>query len=73
MNLTVNSAPKLETLGCLKDDGFDDRRLVIGTTAIQVDMIFFFLPMNRLLIFVFSCRDFHIICICTWLDVLFDA
>ena len=44
MNLTVISAPKLETLGCLKDDGFDHRRLVVGTTAIQVGMIFFFFP-----------------------------
>ena len=46
IDLTVISAPKLETIGCLKEDWFHHPRLVFGTTAIQVSMTFFFLSMN---------------------------
>ncbi|EER96223.1 hypothetical protein BDA96_02G111800 [Sorghum bicolor] len=35
MTLTVISAPKLETLGCLDDEWFLHRRLVYDTTSIQ--------------------------------------
>ncbi|CAD6247334.1 unnamed protein product [Miscanthus lutarioriparius] len=34
-NLTIISAPKLETLGCLDDDCFERTRLVFGTIFIQ--------------------------------------
>ena len=73
MNLTVISAPKLETLGCLNNDWFERTRLVFGTIFIQVVMALYFLPMKSLLSFVFYYRDFHVICICTLFDVLFNA
>jgi hypothetical protein len=64
-SLTVISAPKLETIGRVNDGWFGHPRLVFGTTSIQVAMAFCFLPMKRLLSFVFCYGDFHIICICT--------
>jgi hypothetical protein len=74
INLTVISAPKLETLGYLIDEWFHHPRLVFGTASIQVAIAFYFPSMKSLLSFVFLLhRGFHIICICTWLDVLFDA
>jgi hypothetical protein len=69
INFIIISAPKLETLGCLNND----TGLVFGTIIIQVVMALYFLPMKSLLSFVFCYRDFHIICICTWFDVLFNA
>jgi hypothetical protein len=46
IDLTVISAPKLETIVCLKEDWFCHPRLVFGTTAMQVGMTSFFLSMN---------------------------
>ena len=74
MTLTVISAPKLETLGCLDDEWFLHRRLVYDTTSIQVAMEFYFFSHEKTAEFCFLLhRGFHIICICTWLDVLFDC
>jgi hypothetical protein len=56
-NLTIISAPKLETLGCLYDTCFQTR-LVFGTIFIQVVMALYFVPMKSLLSFVFCYRDF---------------
>jgi len=53
INLTVISAPKLETLGCLIDEWFHPPRLVFGTASIQVVMAFYFPPMKRLLVLFF--------------------
>jgi hypothetical protein len=46
IDLTVISAPKLETIVCLKEDWFCHPRLVFGTTAMQVGMTSFFISMN---------------------------
>ena len=53
MNLTVISAPKLETLGCLIDEWSHPPWLVFGTASIQVVMAFYFPPMKRLLVLFF--------------------
>jgi len=53
MNLTVISAPKLETLGCLIDEWSHPSWLVFGTASIQVVMAFYFPPMKRLLVLFF--------------------
>jgi hypothetical protein len=73
MNLTVISAPKLETLGCLNDEWFHGPRPTWPHIYSGSHGILFF-SHEKAAEFCFSViQRFHIICICTWLDVLFDA
>lgn len=66
--VSVISAPKLVTLGCLSD--WRGSETVFGTTAIKVPVAFFFLAFRWLLSSNYVTEKLHIFCIYRWTNGL---